>query len=571
MRRVSAVSAGCFGTLRNGARAASHASCRAQKDTPARGLVACVQTTSVAPPGVAWFPMKPVVLIVLDGLGHRDPAPDNAVSRAQMPTWQTLLAQYPSTLLQCSGLSVGLPDGQMGNSEVGHTILGGGRVVYQDLVRINQAIADGSFFDNPELLAAIDSAKRTGATLHLFGLTSPGGIHSTLEHGYALCELARRAGLSSVAWHAFLDGRDTPPQSALDYVREVQDQLAQIGVGEIASLCGRFYAMDRDQRWDRVAAAYRMLTCGQGQTATDAQTALRSAYDRGETDEFVKPIVLTKNAKPIATVQDGDSVVFWNYRADRARELCQAFTDVSFSAFDRGCRPKLGRFVCMTQYAAALDLPVAFAPESLHNNLGEYLAGLGLSQFRTAETEKYAHVTFFFNGGREAPYPKEERRLVPSLRDVQTYDLAPAMSAVAVTDGVIEALQSGQFGFVLVNFANPDMVGHTGVLSAAINAVQTIDGCLHRICETAQRHGATVVITADHGNCEQMLDPQTGQPHTAHTTNPVPFVVVDVSLQGEKLRPGGLADVAPTVLDLMGLPIPAEMTGKTLVCKKEGA
>ncbi len=512
--------------------------------------------------------MKPVVLIVLDGLGHREETDANAVELAHKSTWPRLLANYPRTLLHCSGLAVGLPEGQMGNSEVGHTILGGGRIVYQDLVRISKAISDGDFFENPELTSAVDAAKASGGTLHLLGLTSPGGIHSTLEHGYALCELAKRRGLSKVAWHAFLDGRDTPPQSAAGFVREVEARLTEIGVGRIASLAGRFYSMDRDNRWERVARGYRLLVRGEGRpepASEGAAAAIESAYARGENDEFVQPIVLTEGGRAVATIQDGDAVVFWNFRADRAREISRALTEEKFDAFDRGKPPKLSRYVCMTQYDAKLGLPIAFAPQSLHNNLGEYLANLGHKQFRTAETEKYAHVTFFFNGGVEAPYPHEDRRLVPSRRDVATYDLAPAMSAVDVTDGAVSAIESKQYDFILINFANPDMVGHTGILPAAVSAVETIDGCLGRICEAASKSGAAVLITADHGNCEQMVDPETGQPHTAHTTNPVPFLVIDDSLVGSTLHEGGLADVAPTVLTIMGLPVPAEMTGKSLL------
>jgi 2,3-bisphosphoglycerate-independent phosphoglycerate mutase len=515
--------------------------------------------------------MKPVVLIVLDGLGHREQTDSNAVELAHKTTWPRLLSQYPTTLLHCSGLAVGLPDGQMGNSEVGHTILGGGRVVYQDLVRINKAISDGDFFENAELVAAVDAVKASGGTLHLLGLTSPGGIHSTLEHAYAVVELAKRRGLSRVAWHAFLDGRDTPPQSAAGYLREVERQLTTIGVGRVASIVGRFYAMDRDNRWERVARGYRLIVRGEGRpepASAGAAAAVESAYVRGENDEFIQPIVLTEGDRAVATISDGDAVVFWNFRADRAREISRALTDEKFDSFDRGKPPKLARYICMTQYDAKLGLPVAFAPQSLHNNLGEYLANLGHKQFRTAETEKYAHVTFFFNGGVENSYPHEDRRLVPSRRDIATYDLAPAMSAVEVTDGAVAAIASRQYAFVLINFANPDMVGHTGILPAAIDAVETIDTCLGRIVETAKQTGAAVLITADHGNCEQMIDPQTGQPHTAHTTNPVPFILVDEELRGSKLREGGLADVAPTTLTLMGLPVPSEMTGTSLLAQK---
>ena len=512
--------------------------------------------------------MKPVVLCILDGFGYREAPEANAISLAHKTTLPRLLARYPFTTLSCSGLEVGLPEGQMGNSEVGHTILGGGRVVYQDLPRISKAIRDGDFFTNPELVATVEAVKARGGTLHVMGLTSPDGIHSTLEHAYAVVELGRRHGLTRIAWHAFLDGRDTPPQSAAGYLEQVEAELGRIGAGRVATLVGRFYAMDRDNRWDRVARSYAMLVGGQGHrapAAAGAAAAVRAAYLRGENDEFVTPIVLCDGEQPVATIGDGDAVVFFNFRADRARELTAALTQPTFAGFDRGRWPQLSRYVCMTQYDAKLNLPIAFAPQSLHNNLGEYLAGLGLGQFRSAETEKYAHVTFFFNGGTEAPYPHEARRLVPSRRDIATYDLAPAMSALDVTAGVVEAIASGKYAFVLVNYANPDMVGHTGVLPAAIAAVETIDDCLGRLVAAATQAGASLLITADHGNCELMVDPETGQPHTAHTTNPVPFILVDEALRERRLHTGGLKDVAPTILELMGLPKPAEMTGASLL------
>lgn len=518
--------------------------------------------------------MKPVVLCILDGFGYREAPEANAISLAHKTTLPRLLARYPFTTLSCSGLEVGLPEGQMGNSEVGHTILGGGRVVYQDLPRISKAIRDGDFFTNPELVATVEAVKARGGTLHVMGLTSPGGIHSTLEHAYAVVELGRRRGLTRIAWHAFLDGRDTPPQSAAGFLEQVEAELSRIGAGRVATLVGRFYAMDRDNRWDRVARSYAMLVRGEGlraPAAAGAPAAIRAAYGRGENDEFVTPIVLCDGEQPVATVGDGDAVVFFNFRADRARELTAALTQEAFTGFDRGPRVKLSRYLCMTQYDAKLNLPIAFAPQSLNNNLGEYLAGRGLAQFRSAETEKYAHVTFFFNGGTEAAYPHEDRRLVPSRRDIATYDLAPAMSALDVTAGVVEAIASGKYAFLLVNYANPDMVGHTGVLPAAIQAVETIDGCLDRLVEAATAAGASLLITADHGNCELMVDPETGQPHTAHTTNPVPFILVDEELRGRRLHRGGLKDVAPTILELMGLPKPAEMTGGSLLDPVGGA
>ena len=512
--------------------------------------------------------MKPVVLVILDGFGYREASEANAVSLAHKTTLPRLLAHYPFTTLQCSGLEVGLPEGQMGNSEVGHTILGGGRVVYQDLPRITKSIHDGDFFTHRELVDTVEAVKASGGTLHLMGLTSTGGIHSTLEHAYAVVELARRRGLTRVAWHAFLDGRDTPPQSAAGFLTEVETKLTELGCGRVASLVGRFYAMDRDNRWDRVARAYAMLVNGEGRpepASAGAAAAIKSAYTRGENDEFITPIVLTEGDRPVATVRDGDAVVFFNFRSDRARELTSAITKADFDAFARGPRVNLSRYLCMTQYDAKLDLPVAFKPQSLVNNLGEYLAQRGLAQFRSAETEKYAHVTFFFNGGSEAPYPHEDRRLVPSRRDIATYDLGPDMSAVGVTDGVVEAIASAKYAFVLVNYANPDMVGHTGVLPATIQAIETIDKCLGRLVAATAQTGACLIITADHGNCELMVDPATGQPHTAHTTNPVPCILVDENLRTRKLHPGGLKDVAPTILEIMGLPKPPEMTGSSLL------
>ena len=483
-----------------------------------------------------------------------------SVSRAR-PAFDALYREFPHTLVNTSGLAVGLPDGQMGNSEVGHMNMGSGRIVYQELTRINKSIADGDFFDNRALVDAIDKAKANGKALHLLGLTSPGGVHSSLEHAYAIVELAKRRGLSNVYWHAFLDGRDTPPKSAASYLRQVERQLSKIGVGRIATVVGRYYAMDRDNRWDRVQLAYDLLTRAAGEVAQESAAAVEKRYTQNENDEFIKPIVIA----PAATISDGDSVIFFNFRADRAREMTRALTADSFDGFPRAARPKLAAYVCLTQYDASFRVAVAYPPQSLKMILGEYLAQNGLAQFRTAETEKYAHVTFFFNGGREEPFPREERRLVPSPKDVATYDLAPAMHAEDVADGVCRAIESEAYAFVLVNFANPDMVGHTGVLPAAITAVDTVDHCVGRIINSARAHDTAVVITADHGNCETMVDEQ-GHPHTAHTTNPVPFIVADERYRGRALKSDGrLCDVAPTVLALMGLPQPAEMEGHSLL------
>jgi 2,3-bisphosphoglycerate-independent phosphoglycerate mutase len=509
--------------------------------------------------------VKRTVLIVLDGFGERPERDGNAIRLAQTPSFDALYRDFPHTLVHTSGLAVGLPDGQMGNSEVGHMNMGSGRIVYQDLTRINKAISDGDFFENRALVDAIDKARAGGKALHLMGLTSPGGVHSSLEHAYAIVELCKRRGLEKVYWHAFLDGRDTPPKSAAGFLRDVAAQLRQIGVGRIATVVGRYWAMDRDNRWDRVEKAYRLLTRGEGERSADPAAAVEKRYAEGETDEFIKPIIVAAGDEGGATIGDGDAVVFFNFRADRARELTRALTADTFDAFQRGTKIALSAYVCLCQYDASFPLAIAFPPLSLKMILGEYLASLGLAQFRTAETEKYAHVTFFFNGGREEPFPREERRLVPSPKDVATYDLKPQMSAEDVANGVCKAIDSEQYAFVLVNFANPDMVGHTGVLPAAVSAIDTIDHCIGRIIKCAQAHDTVVVITADHGNCEQMID-ENGHPHTAHTTNPVPFIVADNRLRGQRLRSDGrLCDVAPTVLALMGLGQPAEMEGQSLL------
>ena len=512
--------------------------------------------------------MKRTVLVVLDGFGERAEKTGNAVRLARTPTFERLYRDYPHTLIHTSGLAVGLPEGQMGNSEVGHMNMGSGRIVYQDLTRINKSISDGSFYQNPALLHAIDTVKASGKKLHLLGLTSPGGVHSSLDHAYAIVELARRRGLDQVFWHAFLDGRDTPPKSGAGVLRQVAARLAQIGTGKIASAIGRFYAMDRDHRWERVTEAYRLLVGGQGRATTDVAAAVEERYAT-ETDEFVKPIVVTgEDGRPLATLEDGDAVVFFNFRADRARELTRALTAPETDGFDGFVRarvPKLADYVCLCTYDASFGLPVAFPPQPLDMILGEYLATRDLAQFRTAETEKYAHVTFFFNGGREAPFPREERRMVPSPKEVATYDEKPEMSAASVADGVVAAIEKESYAFILVNFANPDMVGHTGVLDAAISAVDTVDACLGRILDAAAAHDTAVVITADHGNCETMLD-EHGGPHTAHTTNPVPLIVADDRQRGRALVSGGrLCDVAPTVLALMGLPQPKQMEGRSLL------
>ncbi|WP_308197987.1 2,3-bisphosphoglycerate-independent phosphoglycerate mutase [Anaeromyxobacter oryzisoli] len=512
---------------------------------------------------------KPVLLVILDGWGLRAERDANAIAIAGSPNVDALQREYPWTSLETSGLSVGLPEGQMGNSEVGHTNLGAGRIVYQDLVRINRAIEDGSFYENEALLLACRKAKAAGGALHLMGLVSDGGVHSHLEHLYALVELARREGVARTYVHAFMDGRDTPPRSGVDYMAQLERRLRELGHGKVATVCGRYYAMDRDKRWDRVAQAWAALVRGEGFKAQSGVQALEQSYAKGEGDEFVKPtVVVGGDGKPVATVRDGDAILFFNFRADRAREITHAFTDLEFKDFDRGAAPRLSAYVCMSQYDEKFTFPVAFGPQDLTEIFPELVSQAGLKQLRTAETEKYAHVTFFFNGGRELVFPGEDRILVPSPRDVKTYDHKPEMSAREVTDKLVQAIGTRQHGFILVNYANPDMVGHTGILDAAVKAVKVVDECVGRLWKAAQQAGMAMLVTADHGNCEMMTDPVTGQPHTAHTLNPVPFILADPDLRGAKLRPKGiLADVAPTALQVMGLPQPKEMKGLGLIAR----
>ena len=510
---------------------------------------------------------KPVVLMILDGWGHREDPTDNALALADLPNWRRLWAQRPHTLIHTEGRHVGLPDGQMGNSEVGHMNLGAGRIVYQDLTRIDAAIEDGSFFANAELRAACDAAKTAGGTLHVMGLLSPGGVHSHELHIFAMLDLAARAGVPQVAVHAFLDGRDMPPKSAEPSLRALQAKCDALGNARIASVSGRYFAMDRDQRWDRVRRAWdAMVEAHADHRAFDALAALRDAYARGENDEFVAPTVI-EGAQPM---RDGDAMVFMNFRADRARQITAAFVSPAFDGFDASVRrPALSRFVCLTEYDAKLPAPVAFGPDDLRNTLGEVLAAHGKTQLRIAETEKYAHVTFFFSGGREDLYPGEERILVPSPK-VATYDLQPEMSCPEVTAKLVAAIAGGRFDVVVCNIANPDMVGHTGDLQAAILAAQAVDVAIGAVEAAVRAAGGALLITADHGNLEMMRDPATGQPHTAHTVGPVPFVLVCDTPIGDRadaqLRAGGaLRDVAPTILDLLGLPQPAEMSGRSLL------
>ena len=502
---------------------------------------------------------KPVVLLILDGWGHRDDPRDNALALADIPNWRRLHATHPSTLVHTEGRHVGLPDGQMGNSEVGHMNIGAGRVVYQDLTRVDAAIADGSFFANPELLASCRAASDAAGTLHLMGLLSPGGVHSHEAHLLAMLELAKRAGVARVAVHAFTDGRDMPPRSAAPSLRALHDACAAHGNARVHSVSGRYYAMDRDNRWERVRRAWdAIVEASSEHHAADALAALDSAYARNENDEFVAPTVL----EGAAPMRDGDAVVFMNFRADRARQLTAAFVAEDFPGFDAR-RPRLSRFTCLTEYDARLPAPVAFAPDDLRNTLGEVLGAQGLTQLRIAETEKYAHVTFFFNGGREAPFDGEERILVPSPK-VATYDLQPEMSCPEVTDKLVAAIGSGRFDVVVCNFANPDMVGHTGDLAAAIQAVEAVDKAVGTVLAAVAAQGGELLVTADHGNVEMMRDPDTGQPHTSHTVGPVDLIYVGAR-EGATLRAGGaLRDLSPTILDLLGVPKPAEMSGSSL-------
>ncbi len=505
---------------------------------------------------------KPVALIILDGFGLSDSPEGDATKVAVTPTINMLWDSCPHATLGASGESVGLMDGQMGDSNVGHLNIGAGRVVYQDVAAITKAIKDRDFFENEALLKAVMSAKDNGKKLHLMGLVSPGGVHSHTDHLYALLAMAKSQGLEDVFVHCFLDGRDVPPSSAKGYLEALEAQIADIGVGEIASISGRFYAMDRDTRWERVEQSYVALTAGEGRSANSSLEAISTAYDQGETDEFVVPTVIKRNNKPVATIENGDSVIFFNFRADRARELTWAFVNENFDGFVRpGGRRKLC-YVTMTQYDSQVQAPHAFPPQNLKNTLGEYLGSVGKTQLRIAETEKYAHVTFFFNGGVEDPFPGEDRKLIPSPK-VQTYDLQPEMSAPEVTKGVVEAIKSGRYDLIVLNYANCDMVGHTGDLDAASKAVEAVDSGLGEVLDALKDQGGQALITADHGNAEQMIDPTTKEPHTAHTSNLVPIWLFNSN--GKTIKDGILADLAPSLLDLIGVAKPVEMTGKSLI------
>lgn len=500
----------------------------------------------------------PVALIIMDGYGNGKTCdPNNAIQIAKTPVIDGLRQSFPATNIQASGEFVGLPDGQMGNSEVGHTNIGAGRIIYQALTRITKAIKDGDFFQNKALLSVAAETKANGGALHLMGLVSPGGVHSHSEHLYGLLQFAKDQGIEKVYVHAFLDGRDVDPSSAADYVAELQEQIDKIGCGQIATLSGRYYAMDRDKRWERVQKAYDAIARGQGVAADDAVEAVKASYANDVTDEFVVPAVVGD----YQGMNSGDGVIFFNFRPDRAREITHAFTDAEFDGFER--KDLKLSFATMTQYEEGLDVHIAYPPESIENTLGQVIAKNGMTQLRIAETEKYAHVTFFFNGGVEEPYEGEDRILVPSPK-VATYDLQPEMSAIEVTDKVVEAIKSGKYDFIILNYANGDMVGHTGVIEAAVKAVETVDTCVGRFVEAIREVGGEVCITADHGNADQMVDPESGAPFTAHTTNPVPFIVVSDRV-GWIASEGALCDIAPTLLTLAGMEIPSEMTGKSMV------
>lgn len=510
---------------------------------------------------------KPVVLMVLDGYGLNEKTEGNAIAMANTPVMDKLMAEYPFVKGNASGMAVGLPEGQMGNSEVGHMNIGAGRIIYQDLTRITKDIEEGTFFENKVLLQAIENCKKNNSDLHLWGLLSDGGVHSHNTHLYGLLEMAKKNGLENVYVHAFLDGRDTPPASGKDFVAELEAKMAEIGVGKVASLSGRYYAMDRDNNWDRVKMAYDSLVTGEGVKATDAVQAMADSYANDKTDEFVLPTVITdESGEPLSLVKNGDSVIFFNFRPDRARELTRAFCDDKFEGFEREFLDTT--FVCFKDYDETIpNKLIAFEKEEIKNTFGEFLAANGKKQLRLAETEKYAHVTFFFNGGVEDPNTDEFRLLVNSPKDVATYDLKPEMSAPEVGMDLVEAIKSDEYDVIIINFANPDMVGHTGVIPAAVKAVERVDSLVGEAVEAVKDVDGVLFICADHGNAEKMVDYETGAPHTAHTTNPVPFILVNAD-PSWKLREGGcLADIAPTLIEVMGLEQPKEMTGKSLIVK----
>lgn len=508
-----------------------------------------------------------MTLIVLDGWGYSENLEANAVAAARKPVWDRLWKDYPHTFIRGSGAEVGLPADQMGNSEVGHLNLGAGRVVYQEFTRVSRSIKTGSFFTNQTLVDAAKMARDNGKALHILGLLSPGGVHSHEEHIHAMVELACREGVADVYLHAFLDGRDTAPKSAPDSIKAMEAKFAELGVGRFASIIGRYYAMDRDHRWPRIQQAYDLITQGKAEfQAVDAMTGLGLAYNRGETDEFVQATAIVPADESLVKIENGDVVVFMNFRSDRARQITRPFIEPDFDAFERDYVPRLGRYVSLTEYKAEFEVPVAYPPERLKNVFGEYIASLGLHQLRIAETEKYAHVTFFFNGGREEPFEFEDRILVNSP-DVATYDLQPEMNARELTEKLVAAVQSGKYDAIICNYANPDMVGHTGNLKATVKAIEALDGCLAQVVDGIKNAGGEVLITADHGNAEQMINPETGQPHTAHTCNPVPLIYI--GRPAELLPNGVLSDITPTMLYLMGLEQPPEMSGRSLIAPEQ--
>lgn len=508
---------------------------------------------------------KPLVLMILDGWGCRESCPDNAISQAAPEHFIALENIYPHTLLECSGNAVGLPRGQMGNSEVGHLNIGAGRIVYQEITRISQSIEDGSFFRNQEFIAALDFARQHQGKVHIMGLLSDGGVHSELSHLFALLQLCRGHQMEQVFVHGFLDGRDVAPQSAMDYINTLELKMQELGVGKIATLGGRYYGMDRDNRWDRIERWYKAIVMGEGIKAASAQAAVTASYEARVTDEFMEPaVLLNREGQPVAKIEDGDAVIFFNFRADRARQISHALVDREMTRFNRQVWPQV-HYVCMTQYDVDLDAPVAFMPQNLDSTLGEVLSRRGIKQLRIAETEKYAHLTFFFNGGVEEANPGEDRILIPSPK-VATYNLQPAMSAREITERTLAEINRDYYDVIIMNYANADMVGHTGVLDAAVEAVKVLDECLIRVVDLVTQKGGAVLITADHGNAETMVCPATGCPLTAHTTNKVPFILVAEKYKGKSLQDqGSLRDIAPTMLSLLGLDIPAEMTGSSLI------
>ena len=509
---------------------------------------------------------KVTMLMILDGFGDNKNKDGNAIKLANTPNIDKLMKKYPNTDIYTSGLHVGLPEGQMGNSEVGHTNIGAGRIVYQDLTRITKSIEDGDFFTNPEFMAAIENCKKHNSKLHILGLVSNGGVHSHNRHLYGLLEMAKRRDFEDVYVHCFLDGRDTPPASAEGYIAQLQEKMKEKGIGKIATLSGRFYAMDRDKRWQRVKKCYDAIVKGEGEKAGDAIKAIEDSYQKEVFDEFVEPTVIYNGNDPVAKIEENDSVIFFNFRPDRAREITRAIVDPNFDGFET---KKMNLyFVCFTNYDETMpNVHIAFKKEPLKNTFGEVVAENGLTQLRIAETEKYAHVTFFFNGGEEKQYTGEDRILVPSPK-VETYDMKPEMSAYEVTDKVCEALENDKYDVVILNFANTDMVGHTGSLEAAIKAVETVDECVGKIVKIIEKKKGNLLITADHGNAEQMIDYKTGEPHTAHTTNPVPIILITENQKIKLKENGKLADLAPTMLDLMGLEKPDEMTGESLLIRE---